>query len=81
MMMSGLSGTSGRSYFSDISDNGTNLHDVRDTFDAVFRHLDGGAFLTEKKHESVPRSDGVTAPGRPPSTGQEATDSEDGAHL
>ena len=32
----------------DFSDNGTNPHEVWDTFDAVFRHLDVGAFLTEK---------------------------------
>ena len=32
----------------DFSDNGIDPHHVRDTFDAVFRHLDGGAFLTEK---------------------------------
>ncbi len=31
-----------------MRDNGIDPHDVRDTFDAVFRHLDGGAFLTEK---------------------------------
>jgi len=32
----------------DFSDNGIDPRDVRDTFGAVFRHLDGGAFLTEK---------------------------------
>ena len=31
-----------------FSNNGRNPHDVRDTFDAVFHHLDSGTFLTEK---------------------------------
>ena len=47
-MISRLSGTYGHSYCNGFSDNGTYPHDVQDTFETAFRHLDGGALFTEK---------------------------------